>query len=235
MLQYVTVNIDGADIKAPKGSSVLEVAIEYGFCIPHLCHVPNLQDFGACRLCIVEHVVNGRSEVTTSCTLSVQEGMVVLTNTEKIRKLRRNIAELLVAEAPNSRAIQDIAVRCGVKEVRYPFRNNNCVLCGRCVRACTELWQAKAIGFVGRGIDRHVDRPFGYDSDLCKKCDYCIQLCPMTITPCDGPMKLGEEYLCGKCESQLMIAEEMPDSCVWCRLGEGFNCGRYSGVLSHQR
>ena len=230
MLHYVTVNIDGADIRAPKRTSVLDIAIEYGICIPHLCHVPNLSDLGACRLCIVEHVVNGRSEITTSCTLNVQEGMVVRSNTEKIRKLRRNIAELLVAQAPNSRAIQDIAVRCGVKEVRYPFRNSNCVLCGRCVRACTELWQARAIGFVGRGIDRRVDYPFGIRPDFCKQCGACIQLCPMTITPCDGPMKPGEEYLCGRCESQLIIAEEAPGSCVWCKLGEGFNCGRYQGA-----
>jgi len=230
MMTSVTVNIDGADIRAQKGASILDVAIEYGICIPHLCHVPNLSDFGACRLCIVEHVVNGRSQVTASCTLTAQEGMVIRSSTEKIRKLRRNLAELLVAQAPNSRAIQDIAVRCGVKEVRYPFRNSNCVLCGRCVRACTELWQARAIGFVGRGADRHVEHPFGVRPDFCKQCDYCIQLCPMTITPCDGPMKPGEEYLCAKCESQLILAEETPGSCVWCRLGEGFRCGRYAGI-----
>jgi len=230
MMNSVTVNIDGADIRAQKGASILDVAIEYGICIPHLCHVPNLSDFGACRLCIVEHVVNGRSQVTASCTLTAQEGMVIRSSTEKIRKLRRNLAELLVAQAPNSRAIQDIAVRCGVKEVRYPFRNSNCVLCGRCVRACTELWQARAIGFVGRGADRHVEHPFGVRPDFCKQCDYCIQLCPMTITPCDGPMKPGEEYLCAKCESQLILAEETPGSCVWCRLGEGFRCGRYAGI-----
>jgi hypothetical protein len=83
---------------------------------------------------------------------------------------------------------------------------------------------------VGRGIDRHVERPFNLYSELCKQCDSCVQLCPMTITPCDGPMKPGEEYLCGKCDSQLMIQEERPESCAWCRLGEGFNCGRYAGV-----
>jgi NADH dehydrogenase/NADH:ubiquinone oxidoreductase subunit G len=232
MLHYVNVNIDGANIRALKKTSVLDVAIEYGICIPHLCYIPTLPGFGACRLCIVEHVVNGRSEVTTSCTLNVQEGMIIRTNTEKIRKLRRNIAELLVAQAPNSRAIQDIAVRCGVKEVRYPFRNKDCILCGRCVRACTELWQARAIGFVGRGIDRHVDYPFSSRPDFCKQCGACVQLCPMTIPPCDGPMKTGEEYLCGKCESQLLIAEETPGKCVWCELGEGFNCGRYQGAKS---
>jgi len=228
MLKYVNINIDGAIIKATKGTSVLDTAIEYGICIPHLCHVFYLSDIGACRLCIVEHVVNGRSEVTTSCTLNVEEGMVIMTNTDKIRKLRRNLAELLVAQAPNSRAIQDIALRCGVKEVRYPFRNEDCVLCGRCVRVCTEVWRAKAIGFVGRGKDRHVDYPFGIRPDFCMLCCNCILLCPMTITPCGGPMKPGEERLCGQCESQLMFADETVGSCVWCQLGENFDCGRYA-------
>jgi bidirectional [NiFe] hydrogenase diaphorase subunit len=230
MQQHVNVSIDGAIIHAVKGTSVLDTAVEYGICIPHLCHIPYLSDIGACRLCIVEHKVNGRSNITTSCTLNVQEGMVIETNTERIRKLRRNLAELLVAQAPNSRAIQDIAVRCGVKKVRYSFRNEDCILCGRCVRACTELWKACAKGFVGRGKDRHVDYPFGTRPDFCKQCGACIQLCPMTITPCDGPMKTGEEYLCGKCESQLLISQEMPlGSCTWCRLGDGFACGRYAG------
>ena len=227
MEQYVTLTIDGATVRAPKGRSVLDVAIEYGICIPHLCHVPNLSDFGACRLCIVERVENGRSKVTTSCTLLVQDDMVIRTNTEKIRKLRRNIAELLVAEAPNSRAVQDIAVRCGVTKVRYPFRNKNCTLCGRCVRVCAEMWGARAIGFVGRGKERHVDFPFGVRPDFCKECNSCIQLCPMTITPCDGPMGPGEERLCGKCAAQLMVTEKIPDTCVLCDLGNGFNCARH--------
>ena len=228
MLQYVNVNIDGATIRAVKGTTVLDTALEYGICIPHLCHVSYLSDIGACRLCIVEHVVNVRSNVTTSCTLNVQDGMVILTNTDRIRKLRHNLAELLVAQAPNSRAIQDIALRCGVTEVRYPFRNEDCVLCGRCVRVCAEVWKARAKGFVGRGKNRRVDYPFGIRPDFCKQCGSCIELCPMTITPCDGPMKPGEERLCGQCESQLIIADQTPGSCVWCKLGEGFGCARYA-------
>jgi bidirectional [NiFe] hydrogenase diaphorase subunit len=228
MQQFVTLTIDGAHVKAAKGTSVLDAAIELGICIPHLCHVPHLSDIGACRLCIVEHVQNGRSKITTSCTLLVQEGMIIRTNTEKIRRLRHNIAELLVSQAPNSRAIQDIAVLCGVKEVRYPFRNSDCVLCGRCVRVCTELWQARAIGFVGRGKERHIDWPFGVRPDFCKECNSCVTLCPMTITPCDGPMKPGEEYLCGKCESQTLMQQTMPGVCVWCDLGKGFGCARYA-------
>lgn len=230
MQQYVSVSIDGAIVRAVRGASVLDAAIEYGICIPHLCHVPNLSDLGACRLCIVEHIVNGRSKITASCTLTVQEGMVVLANTERVRRLRRNLAELLVAQAPNSRAIQDIAVRCGVKQVRYPFHNDQCVLCGRCVRVCSEVWRANAIGFVGRGNERHVGFPFGSRPDFCKQCENCRQVCPMTITPCDGPMKRGEERLCAGCESQLITNENAPAGCVWCKLGESFGCGRYSFV-----
>jgi len=154
--------------------------------------------------------------------------MVVLAHTEKIIRARKNIAEMLVAQAPNSRAIQDIAVRCGVKEVRYPFRHESCVLCGRCVRMCSQVWQSRSLGFVGRGIERHVALPFDKRPEFCKRCNACIDVCPMTITPCDGPMKKGQEYLCGKCESQLSMAEEAPDTCVWCRLGEGFNCIRHN-------
>ncbi len=226
MPEYVSVTIDGAKLRAAKGTSVLDVAIEYGICIPHLCHVPGLTEFGACRLCIVELCEDGKSKVTTSCTLEVRQDMVVLSNTEKIRRLRRNIAELLVAEAPNSRAIQDIAIRCGVKDVRYKFRNGNCVLCGRCVRVCADVWQAKAIGFVGRGKDRRVAFPFDVKPDFCKNCNTCIDLCPMTITSCGGPMKTGEEYLCGRCEGQLTMSDKFPDTCVWCALGEGFQCTR---------
>lgn len=226
MMQEVTVNIDGALVRAAKGTTVLDAALDFGICIPHLCRVPFIEDIGACRLCIVEHVVNGRSKVTTSCTLLVKEGMVILSNTEKIRKLRRNLAELLVAEAPNSRAIQDIALRCGVREVRYPFRNNDCVLCGRCVRACTGKFGVKPIGFVGRGKNRRVESPFDLNSQLCNDCGRCMDLCPMIMPACDGVMKAGEERLCGNCESKLSDDDLSLGYCVGCFFGEGFQCQR---------
>ncbi len=183
MQQRVTVNIDGALVRAAKGSSVLDAALEHGICIPHLCHLHNVSDIGACRLCVVEQVVDGRSRVTASCTLRVEEGMVIRSSTQGILRLRRNIAELLVAQAPNSRVIQDLANICGVERVRYPFRNEKCVLCGRCVRVCSEVWKIGAIGFVGRGKERHVDFPFGVRPDSCRQCDKCLQACPMKIKP----------------------------------------------------
>jgi NADH dehydrogenase/NADH:ubiquinone oxidoreductase subunit G len=226
MPDYVHLTVDGATIRAPRGTNVLDAALEHGICIPNLCHYKGLTPLGACRVCLVEVVENGMSKFTASCTLEVQEGMVVRAHSDRILNARRNIAELLVAEAPNSRAIQDLALRCGVKSVRYPFRHKDCVLCGRCVRVCAEAWQAKALGFVGRGKERHVSLPFDERPDFCKRCWSCMELCPMTITPCDGPMKRGEEYLCGKCASQLSMAENIPDTCVWCELGKGFQCHR---------
>jgi bidirectional [NiFe] hydrogenase diaphorase subunit len=226
MPEFVSLTIDGATVRAPEGATVLDTALELGICIPALCHMPNVTAIGACRLCIVEVVKHGRAKVTASCTLDVREGMEVRTNSEKIKRLRRNVAELLVAEAPNSKAIQDIAARCGVKEVRYPFRNRDCVLCGRCVRICSDMWQAKALGFVGRGRERHVDFPFGTRPDSCKMCNSCIDLCPMTIVPCPGPMQPGEETLCGLCGSQTSMASTIPETCVQCGLGNGFQCTR---------
>ena len=226
-MKYVTLTIDGARVRVPEGTSVLEAALDHGICIPHLCHMRGVADIGVCRLCLVEVLDNGRSKVTTSCTLEAKEGMDIRAHTEKILQARRNVAELLVAEAPNSRAIQDIAARCGVTEVRYRFRNTDCVLCGRCVRVCSEVWQSGSLGMVGRGKERRVALPFDERPDYCKKCWSCVQVCPMTITPCEGPMKEGEEYLCGKCASQLSMAAETSDSCVWCELGEGFGCVRW--------
>ena len=84
MNEYITLTIDGAKIRAPQGIPVLDIALEYGICIPHLCHARDLTPSGACRLCIVEVIKNGRSKVTTSCTLEAEEGMVILAHSEKI-------------------------------------------------------------------------------------------------------------------------------------------------------
>jgi NAD-dependent dihydropyrimidine dehydrogenase PreA subunit len=143
--------------------------------------------------------------------------------------------ELLLAEAPNSRAIQDLAVRVGVRAVRYPMRNESCVLCGRCVRVCGEVWQSKSLGFVGRGSDRHVALPFNTRPSFCKRCNACIDVCPMTVTPCPGPQKAPG--ICGLCESQCSMAQNTPDTCVWCELGRGFQCARWQmrGLATRSR
>jgi len=224
--KYINITINGAKIKAREGANVLDTALDYGICIPALCHIEGIEPIGACRLCIVEVIEGNKSKVMASCTLKVKEGMVIEAHSEKILKARKNIAEMLVAECPNSRAIQDIAARCGVTKVRYPFRNENCIQCGRCVRVCSEVWQSKSLGFVGRGKNRRVELPFNKRPETCKMCLTCVDICPMTITPCPGPMEKGKEYLCNLCISQLSMAEDTPDTCIDCRLGEGFGCIR---------
>ena len=89
MQQYITISMDGAKLRTPQGVLVLDVAVEYGVCNPHLCHVSSLTDMGSCRLCIVEHVSNGRSKITTSCTLEAKEGMVIHSNSDRVRALRK--------------------------------------------------------------------------------------------------------------------------------------------------
>lgn len=224
--KYVNMTINGAKVRATASATVLDTALEYGICIPNLCAVSGQESIGACRVCIVELIENGRSTITTSCTLDVKEGMVIEANTPRILKMRRNIAEMLVAEAPNSRAVQDLAARCGVTKVRYPFRNEDCILCGRCVAVCDEVWQSKSLGFVGRGDRREVLLPFNERPETCKRCWTCIDICPMKTTPCPGPMERGEEYLCNQCISQLSMLRETPDTCINCRFGVGFNCRR---------
>lgn len=226
MSATVSLRIDGAEVRVPAGTSVLDAAMECGVCIPHLCHLQGVTPSGVCRLCIVEVAQGGSSHVTTSCTLEAAEGMVVRAHSERIVRTRRNLAEMLVAEAPNSRAVQDVAARCGVTSVRYPFRRESCVLCGRCARVCREVWQAEALGTVGRGETLRVGLAFGTRPDTCKRCNACITVCPMTITPCDGPMRPGEERLCAKCASTLSMFADSPDTCSRCRLGAGYQCHR---------
>ena len=204
MIEYVTLTINGAKVRAAKGSLVLDVALDYGICIPHLCHMRGVTPIGACRLCIVEVVKNGKSKVTISCTLEVEQDMVILAHTEKILNARKNIAEMLVAEAPNSRAIQDIAVRCGVTNVRYPFQNKDCVLCGRCVRACHEFRGVEALFYKKKGRETYI----GTVSDCalsesdCRFCGACAEVCPTgAITGPRSEPHFLEKDKCIKCRA----------------------------------
>lgn len=226
MQAHVMLTVDGSKFKAPRGTSVLEAALDRGICIPHLCHMRAKGDIGACRLCLVERIRGERSQVTAACTLEVEEGLMVRTSTPRIRELRRNVAELLVSEAPNSRAVQDVALRCGVTRVRYPFRNAKCVLCGKCVRLCAELWGDNAIGFSGRGRERRAGFAFDQRPGFCQRCRMCAPHCPMTAAPCGGYMPAGKEQLCGRCASQVLTPAALPGVCTQCDLGRGFGCTR---------
>jgi len=173
------ITIDGKRIDAPANASVLDVALANDIWIPTLCHHPNLSDFGACRLCLVEVSRRGRSRVTASCTLPVQAGLEVITNSERVARLRRLVMELILASCPHSEAVVSMAGRlCARADRLEPDPDNDCIRCGLCVRACEELSGAQAINFAKRGVKRTITTPFGVPNRDCVMCGACVFVCP---------------------------------------------------------
>lgn len=174
----VNLTIDGKPVEVEAGSTVLQAAEKLGIKIPTLCHHKSLMPYGACRLCLVEIEWPKGSEIQTSCTYPAQEGLVVKTATERVLKTRKIMAELLLARCPGVKRIQEVAAEIGVTETRFPKKNEECFLCGLCVRVCQERMQVGAINFVNRGTDRKVSPPYDKYSPICMACGACEVVCP---------------------------------------------------------
>ena len=117
----ITLTIDGRSVGAFEGETVLEAARRVGIEIPTLCYHPALSPYGACRLCVVEVEQRGRRRLVVSCLFPVEEGLVVWTDNERVRKARRGVMELLLARCPNVPAIRELAAKMGVQEPRFPL------------------------------------------------------------------------------------------------------------------
>jgi bidirectional [NiFe] hydrogenase diaphorase subunit len=198
-----TLIIDGQEVSARAGQTILEVAREHNIDIPTLCHLDGLSDVGACRLCLVE--IKGSNKLLPSCVATVEEGMEVSTATERLQKHRHTILELLFAErnhicsvcvANGHCELQSLGQKQGLTHVRLPYRNpdlpvdasherftldqNRCILCTRCVRVCAEIEGAHIWDVMGRGIDSLVitdlNQPWG--DSACTRCGKCVQVCP---------------------------------------------------------
>ena len=193
----VTLTIDGVKVQAEEGSTILEVAKFYGIEIPTLCYHDELTPYGSCRLCTVEVEDDRKTELVASCLYPVKEGMKVKTHTERVMKGRKMILELLLARCPNSKTLQDLASQMGVEQIRFKMENEDCILCGLCVRMCAEQMGSGAIGFVGRGQKREVATPFRMASERCRNCGACMYICPAVNVPCRGIKSPGE--LCNSC------------------------------------
>jgi bidirectional [NiFe] hydrogenase diaphorase subunit len=199
-----TLEIDGKMVTGLDGETIFSVAWDNGIRIPRLCHVGGLSDVGACRLCLVE--VQGQKKLQAACLTPVEEGMVIRTDTERLRAHRKLIVELLLAERNHVCAVcvvngdcelQDLAMQLGVDHVRLRYQfpklsvdtsherfgidHNRCVLCTRCLRVCDEVEGAHTWDLSGRGtksvVITDLGQPWG-ESDTCTDCGKCVQVCP---------------------------------------------------------
>jgi bidirectional [NiFe] hydrogenase diaphorase subunit len=198
-----TLQIDGQEISARSGQTILEVALENEIYIPTLCHMEGLSDVGACRLCLVE--IKGSNKLVAACVTTVFEGMEVSTGSERLQRHRRTILELLFAErnhvcsvcvANGHCELQALGQAQGLTHVRLPYRNpelgvdasldrftvdhNRCILCTRCVRVCAEIEGAHVWDVANRGINSIVitDLHDNWGSSSCTRCGKCVQVCP---------------------------------------------------------
>ena len=174
----VTLTIDGQEIQAKEGATLLEVAREKGIEIPTLCYHDSVSSAGACRLCIVEATKGKRTRLVASCLYPVEEGLIVKTASQKVMNVRRTAMELFLARCPNSKPIQDLARSMGVETTDFDVEDEDCILCGLCVRVCQEIAGVSAISLVSRGTDRRVAPPFEEASIDCIGCGSCAHVCP---------------------------------------------------------
>lgn len=177
MSEEITLKIDGKEAKAEKGMTILEVAKANGIEIPTLCYNEQMKPYGACRMCMVEIVRRGRIRFVASCVYPVEEGLEVVTDDEKISKLRGMIMELLLPLADTG-PIRELAQKYGVTKSRFEGEAANCTLCGLCVRYCAEVKKDNAICFIGRGAKREIAPVPEIAPNICPMCKECYSLCP---------------------------------------------------------
>ncbi|MBC8423334.1 (2Fe-2S)-binding protein [bacterium] len=174
----IRLQIDGRDVAASEGMTVLEAAREAGIPIPTLCLHDELEPFGGCRLCIVEVEVGGWSRLVVSCVYPAADGLIVTTRNEKIDRIRKTLLELLLAHAPDSPPLQEMAVEYGADRDRFEKEASFCIHCGLCVRYCAEVKGLHAVGFIDRGIRKEISFLPEIAARECEACKECFPLCP---------------------------------------------------------
>ncbi len=174
----ILVKIDGKEVPATEGMTILEAAQSAGISIPTLCHHEKLEPFGACRLCIVKVQVGNWSKHVVSCVYIVEENLVVTTRSEKIDRIRKMILELQLAHAPDAPELLEYAEEYGADKDRFEKQASFCIHCGLCVRYCNEVKKKDAVGFVDRGIRKEISFIPEVAARECWNCKECFELCP---------------------------------------------------------
>jgi bidirectional [NiFe] hydrogenase diaphorase subunit len=174
----ITLTIDGQEIETEPGQTILEVAREHRIPIPTLCYHEALKPFAACRMCVVELENRRGGQLVPACTYPCEEGLIVHTDSEKVRRSRRMTIELLMASAAHVPLIRTMAEELGVTVPRFVMEPDDCILCGLCVRACQEIVGVGAISLINRGIEKEISPPFHVASHACIRCGTCVLVCP---------------------------------------------------------
>ena len=195
----VTLTIDGQRITVPAGTSIMRAAMDTGIQVPKLCATDSVEAFGSCRLCLVE--IAGRAGTPASCTTPVAPDMVVSTQTERLKQIRKGVMELYISDHPldcltcaanGDCELQDMAGAVGLRDVRYGYDGENhttqakdesnpyftfdsskCIVCSRCVRACEEVQGTFALTIQGRGFGSKVSAGALDDDFLSSECVSC--------------------------------------------------------------
>ena len=170
--------IDGQEVTARAGMTVLEAARTVGISIPTLCHFEKLEPYGGCRVCTVEVEVRGRTNLVAACLYPVEKDLVVRTRSEALDGIRRTIVEMLLAHAPDAPELLALAEEYGADKDHYEKEPSFCILCGLCVRYCAEVKKKNAIAFVDQGPSREISFIPEIASKECWDCKECFPLCP---------------------------------------------------------
>jgi NADH dehydrogenase/NADH:ubiquinone oxidoreductase subunit G len=202
-LDKLRVTLNGTQVSGRPGQTILELAQANGVDIPTLCHHADLSPLGACRVCVVE--VEGSRTLVGSCHTPITEGMVIHTHSPKVLASRKVIVELLLASHSGACYMCDKANMCELRKIAaeldvglprfqvkrhyYPKEDispyitrdlTKCIMCRRCVRACTEVAKKKVFAVAYRGFDSKIvvddDQPI--DKEVCRDCGVCIPYCP---------------------------------------------------------
>jgi bidirectional [NiFe] hydrogenase diaphorase subunit len=177
-MSQVVLTIDGKQVSADEGMTVLEAARSVGIEIPTLCHHEKLKPYSVCRLCMVEIDARGRTTLDTACSYPVAAKLVVRTRSEQIDRIRKMLLELIIAHASDSPILKDLAGEYGAEKDRFEKESSFCVLCGLCVRYCAEVKKANAVGFVHQGVKRAIAFIPEIAARECWSCKECFPLCP---------------------------------------------------------
>jgi NADH-quinone oxidoreductase chain G len=239
--------IDDKKVAVEEGATILAAAKKIGINIPNMCYDKRLRPYGGCRLCVVEQ--EGNPRLLASCSTPAAPGMVIKTDTPKLKKVRQTVLELMLIHHPLDCPVCDKAGECDLQDIAYEYGKpegrfirhrkemppdvrgplveltaNRCILCGKCVRICSEHQGRGALGLIGRGFPTVVQPAFGEILE-CDYCGQCIDICP-TGALLSKPMKF---------QARAWFLEEKDTICPFCGCGCTLTIGTREGRILRSR